>query len=399
MKLTNELIFRNLLLLQQVEKEGLPRDKFVDVSGTNLKDSEELLTYLLENDLIETENDENVFFLTDVGYKAVELGWHDKDLEENTKPRASRALKYSGSESGEKKPKEPYLTSLRGQAIVLSVLIGIGSFLYALDYTEVVNFFGSDDSEKPEQVIDIHKEEEEQKVTCLKDFDKMTYYRNFNWFGLGGDTLKDSVRSRATIGVEKGERDSFNILVYGHHALSDSFHFVKNNGVYSSEFTSYGEKYGNAFDYKREILLDQKKNRIIVLLYSRLRPEEPGFWPINAIIELYPERYDEYWFHLYENPPIDKDKLLSHARIRDYIKKEKLKTSRRKEYGFILKDDEVEFASVSTFENDTVNHVWNELESSMIATRDLKFSNDPGMRIWHYFLHLIDHKDLAEIGY
>ena len=150
MKLTNELIFQNILQLQQAEKEGVNKDKFIDHNGAFLKDSDFLIAYLLKYDLIETEEDENVFFLTDVGYKVLEIGgWYDADLVESNEAPESRELKYSStSDEEKKKPKKPYLTSLKGQAVVLSILVGIGSFFYALDYSEVVDFFGTDNQEE-----------------------------------------------------------------------------------------------------------------------------------------------------------------------------------------------------------------------------------------------------------
>ncbi len=71
MNLTEEYI-ANLKLIYGSENQSVNRTEFIDEDGNLHPEPEKIISELVELDCIETETDENVFFLTTYGFDCVE---------------------------------------------------------------------------------------------------------------------------------------------------------------------------------------------------------------------------------------------------------------------------------------------------------------------------------------
>jgi len=84
MKVSNAVVFNNLLLMESRGNDGLKYDKFIDEKG-RVGHFSKLIDYLFMCDLIEFGEEHEVLYLTDVGYDVLEAGsWYDPELVEDT---------------------------------------------------------------------------------------------------------------------------------------------------------------------------------------------------------------------------------------------------------------------------------------------------------------------------
>jgi hypothetical protein len=129
--LTNEIVYQQLLLIERNGNKGLHIDKIFSAKGS--KDNAAILIdYLLRNDLVEFGEEDEYFYLTDVGYDAIEFGeWYDYELEPEELP-IRRTLSYSSTSDPEiREKKEPKPISYRTSALIVSGLVGVGSYFFA----------------------------------------------------------------------------------------------------------------------------------------------------------------------------------------------------------------------------------------------------------------------------
>ncbi|MFK8045705.1 MAG: hypothetical protein AB8B72_09425 [Crocinitomicaceae bacterium] len=76
-----EIHFVNLKLISDSIDQCLSKDDFKSKESYPEKDKKIVIEDLLFCDLIETENDPNLYFLTTEGYYAVEQGWSSEDYD------------------------------------------------------------------------------------------------------------------------------------------------------------------------------------------------------------------------------------------------------------------------------------------------------------------------------
>lgn len=150
MSLSNEHINQILQVFNDQGNDGLPRSEFFPFESQG-----ELIVYLIKEDLIETEDDPDHFYLTDRGYEATEHGWYDVELEneeeELREMRAHKGVRYSQVKSEEelkreKKRKKVISPSLWWQAFILSSIVGLGTYLLADQEDSDVYDFNHDQS-------------------------------------------------------------------------------------------------------------------------------------------------------------------------------------------------------------------------------------------------------------
>lgn len=126
-KLTNEIIYKNLVLIDESGDKGVHVSNFIHDSGAKLSesDSSDLIAYLLKYDLVEIEDTDDIYFLTDVGYNVLESdGWHDPELNLYDDEPIDRSLNYSVVGSEDKKEKKPRQVSWFMQWLIISALVG-----------------------------------------------------------------------------------------------------------------------------------------------------------------------------------------------------------------------------------------------------------------------------------
>ncbi len=95
--LSNQLVYKNINHIYQSPNECVTTNDFIDLEGKPLINSDLLIAYMVENDLIETENDPRVYYLTPYGYDVQEQGsWYDFRLDDNREDhQKDRGLAYS----------------------------------------------------------------------------------------------------------------------------------------------------------------------------------------------------------------------------------------------------------------------------------------------------------------
>ena len=67
-----EFINVNLELIHNAKNQSLHKSDFVDLEKNKLENPDELIGLMVQLDLIETESDDNFYFLTEIGYKHAE---------------------------------------------------------------------------------------------------------------------------------------------------------------------------------------------------------------------------------------------------------------------------------------------------------------------------------------
>jgi len=73
-KTMENIACHNLTLLLKTEKNCLHKSKFQNIDGSVILNSQELIEYMLKEDLIETEKDPDIYFLTEYGYTFADVG-------------------------------------------------------------------------------------------------------------------------------------------------------------------------------------------------------------------------------------------------------------------------------------------------------------------------------------
>lgn len=128
--ISNELVYANLKLIHESKNQSIQPENFISLNGSKLKDKGDLMNYLLKYDLIETEDQENVFYLTDIGYEVIDRGfWYDPDLDMIDETESNPKPFYSVFEDDRvKKNQKPYLRSKLLMKLVFITLIGAGSY-------------------------------------------------------------------------------------------------------------------------------------------------------------------------------------------------------------------------------------------------------------------------------
>ena len=131
-----KLFNRNLVLISKNEKEGLHKSKFLtSIDGESL-DIEFIIKSLENYDLIETETDPNVYFLTPSGYDFVEKeGFFFVHVDENEEPEEETTKEeyIVGKNDDEetldhqidKKEKSSFMDSFGNKMIFLAVFITV----------------------------------------------------------------------------------------------------------------------------------------------------------------------------------------------------------------------------------------------------------------------------------
>ena len=147
MYLTEEHI-KNVHVIFESENECITIKEFVDEHGYYLPDPRALIDELLELDLIETENDGRLFFLTPLGYEVAEGEWERQPEKSNQKAtlKAEDILELT-RQIGPKKTKKYVLIGLFLFAVVVA--------LYAHFYSDELNNKNSElDTILTEEIID-----------------------------------------------------------------------------------------------------------------------------------------------------------------------------------------------------------------------------------------------------
>ncbi|MDC3351884.1 hypothetical protein OAV92_01440 [Crocinitomicaceae bacterium] len=134
MKLANKHINTNLKAIEENGNDGIRAKDFLP---RQLR--EELIEYLLANDLIEREDNPDVYFLTDRGYAAIDNSeWYDRELEERSDGShdeyEKRSLRYSVVHAEnellpEEQKKEVIKPSHNAQLLIVSAFVIIGTYL------------------------------------------------------------------------------------------------------------------------------------------------------------------------------------------------------------------------------------------------------------------------------
>lgn len=131
--LTNDLILINLDLIFRSNNQCLHKDDFVDLNQKRIADSSELVTYLLNNNLIEIEEDASVFYLTTEGYEVHESWvWYDPDLIPEMPVRRVQDS-YSLPDVQKEKVIRP---SVRMKVFIVGFLVMIGTYIIQGELTE-----------------------------------------------------------------------------------------------------------------------------------------------------------------------------------------------------------------------------------------------------------------------
>jgi len=135
-----EIAIHNLKLLYNTEGQCLHRDQFQTLLGTALEEPKEIIELLIKHDLIETESDPNIYYLTTETYHFIEQGdidfhlWYLMDLGdyddryEDDKPR-DRKLNYRQIEPEEEPKKTPFLSRLP-RIVMAAAFVTILGLLY-----------------------------------------------------------------------------------------------------------------------------------------------------------------------------------------------------------------------------------------------------------------------------
>lgn len=123
--LTNELVFINLMLIHESPNQRALPTEFIRKDGSHMDDRSELLNYLLKRDLIEAELGEPYYYLTELGYDAIEDGvWYDHDLVRKSSPPYIQDSYNTQQES----PKRVIRPNLFVQGTILSILVSAGTY-------------------------------------------------------------------------------------------------------------------------------------------------------------------------------------------------------------------------------------------------------------------------------
>ncbi len=77
-----EFISVNLEMIHNAKNQSLHKSDFVDLEKNKLENPDELIGLMVQLDLIETESDDDFYFLTEIGYKHTEdnSGWYWGEL-------------------------------------------------------------------------------------------------------------------------------------------------------------------------------------------------------------------------------------------------------------------------------------------------------------------------------
>ncbi len=147
LELTHDLVFANLDRIIAEKEECLHKNEFVNVNGGRLLDSSSLIAYLLKHDLIEVEDDPNIYFLTPTGYDVQENRyWSDLDLKEEP-PVFERKLNYSEAYAEEPKKKTIKCSPLVKGGIVAGLVVSYSYFFgIPVEKSETLPF--------PQEVLD-----------------------------------------------------------------------------------------------------------------------------------------------------------------------------------------------------------------------------------------------------
>lgn len=136
-----ELVNINLALIHKAENQSLHLSKFKNISGTYLQNPNELINFLIIEDLIENESIENdgIYYLTENGYWFVEESyWTDYEAasielerNQNNKKLNNRSIIHENSdpELGKHKNWSPKLTSIALKLLYFSISILVSLYL------------------------------------------------------------------------------------------------------------------------------------------------------------------------------------------------------------------------------------------------------------------------------
>ncbi len=172
MKVSNAVVFNNLLLMESRGNDGLKYDKFIDEKG-RVGHFSKLIDYLFMCDLIEFGEEHEVLYLTDVGYDVLEAGsWYDPELVEDTEVDNRRELYYSSGPSSEaKEEKKPRTIPWFFSAIISSCIVGLGSYFFTssdynnqrleIPYEEIMILLDSIETEKQQKPVYILEKTED----------------------------------------------------------------------------------------------------------------------------------------------------------------------------------------------------------------------------------------------
>ena len=139
-----QIALHNLQAIYKSENESFQKEDFKDLNGKSLSDSTQLITFLIDNDFIEYEEDKKLYFLSPETYNLIEdeiiedKVWSSLDQNERDKYNYSeqqkekaknRDLQYTLIKPEKEKEKAPFLSNLSGPTIA-GVFIVITAILY-----------------------------------------------------------------------------------------------------------------------------------------------------------------------------------------------------------------------------------------------------------------------------